>query len=126
MQSVFITLVALWALLDIESFMWVTGPKTDIWLVKTVSVLGLCVGITLLASYFYREITRPVLCLTLCTPLGFTFLDVYYYLQGTIKWTYLIDAGLQLIILIGYVIILSRPGTNNFLKKSDRQIQGRS
>lgn len=38
-QGLYYLLTSLWGLLHIESFMMVTGPKFDIWLVKMVSVL---------------------------------------------------------------------------------------
>lgn len=105
-QGLFIVITALWALLNVESFMQVTGPKTDIWLVKTVATLGLCVGSALLISWFYKEEARSILFLALSISAGFAFLDIYYYLKGTIIWTYLIDAVLQIIFLFGYGIIL--------------------
>lgn len=44
-QGAYTSLTALWGLIDIDSFMAVTGPKNDIWLVKTVSVVLLAIGI---------------------------------------------------------------------------------
>ena len=38
-QGAFYAATGLWALVDLGSFMAVTGPKTDHWLVKTVGIL---------------------------------------------------------------------------------------
>lgn len=38
-QATYIFLTALWPLVHLESFMAVTGYKTDVWLVKTVGAL---------------------------------------------------------------------------------------
>jgi hypothetical protein len=107
-QGIFILVTSLWALLHIESFMWVTGPKTDIWLVKTVAVMGICVSVTLLISCSYKEAAKSVVWLALSVPLGFAALDTYYYLKKTIIWVYLIDASLQVIFLIAYLVLFLR------------------
>jgi hypothetical protein len=45
-QGWFYLLTGLWAILDIDSFQRVTGPKVDLWLVKTVGVLVIVIGAT--------------------------------------------------------------------------------
>ena len=40
----------IWPILDIRGFMAVTGPKTDLWLVRTVGVLLVVIGVTLLRA----------------------------------------------------------------------------
>lgn len=39
LQGLYYSISGIWPLLSIDTFMAVTGPKTDIWLVKTVGVL---------------------------------------------------------------------------------------
>jgi len=39
--------IGIWSLVSIGSFQKVTGPKTDVWLVKTVGVLVIGVGAAL-------------------------------------------------------------------------------
>lgn len=58
-QGLYLLFTALWALIDIDSFMRLTGPKTDIWLVKTVSVLLLAIGLGFIAQVFVN--TNPCL-----------------------------------------------------------------
>jgi hypothetical protein len=50
-QTIYYLLTAIWPLADIESFMLVTGRKTDIWLVKTVSVLLLAVVFSFVTNF---------------------------------------------------------------------------
>jgi hypothetical protein len=47
-QSVYMLLTGIWPLVHIESFMVVTGPKADIWLVKTVGAMLIPIALTLL------------------------------------------------------------------------------
>jgi hypothetical protein len=45
--------------------MKVTGPKTDIWLVKTVTVLIVVISLSLLSVVKSKERTMPVILLPL-------------------------------------------------------------
>ena len=38
-QGIFYVVTGLWPLIHMPSFLQVTGPKTDLWLVRTVGVL---------------------------------------------------------------------------------------
>jgi len=42
LQGLYWLVTGLWGLIDVHSFMKVTGPKTDIWLVKTVECAYSC------------------------------------------------------------------------------------
>lgn len=53
-QGVYTALTTLWGLVDIDSFMAVTAPKTDVWLVKTVSAVLLALGLTLITHALVR------------------------------------------------------------------------
>ena len=46
-QAAFYVLTGTWPLINLESFEWVTGPKTDDWLVYTVGLLIVAIGLTL-------------------------------------------------------------------------------
>src|SRR5436853_7459331 len=43
-QGVFYVLTGVWPLLDIGSFQAVTGPKVELWLVRTVGMLVIVIG----------------------------------------------------------------------------------
>src|SRR4051812_33045349 len=43
-QALFYAATGVWSLLGIRSFQKVTGPKTDVWLVKTVGALVTVIG----------------------------------------------------------------------------------
>ena len=49
-QAGYYLLTALWPLFHMDSFLKVTGPKTDLWLVKTVSVLLVAIGLSFISS----------------------------------------------------------------------------
>lgn len=127
-QGAYYLLTGLWAVIDIDSFKRVTGPKDDVWLVKMVGLLAASAALTLLyhALQVYRA-GRPggakgngfpsfggACLLGLSTAFSFLAIDVYYVLVGVIPPVYLVDAVIE-VILIGWWIIhlqeLSRTGT---------------
>jgi hypothetical protein len=98
-QSIYYIFTGLWAQVDIASFMWVTGPKTDIWLVKTVGVLIIIIGIVLLIARIRKQYTYEIIVLAMGTAFGLTFIDVYYVSIGRISPIYLLDAVAELALL---------------------------
>lgn len=91
-QGAFYVLTGLWALVDIESFEAVTGPKTDDWLVKTVGVLVTVIGAVLLLAARRRRISPEIALLAAGSALGLASIDVIYVLSGVIAPIYLLDA----------------------------------
>src|SRR5437763_10359912 len=85
-QGVYTLLTALWGLVDIDSFMAVTGPKTDIWLVKTVSVLLLPVVLVLFSGLQERMPLWPVAFCGGLTALGLACVEYYYAAERRISW----------------------------------------
>jgi hypothetical protein len=98
-QSAYYLLTGLWALVHIRSFMWVTGPKTDIWLVKTVGVLVLVIGTALLVARIREHYSLEIIILAIGAALGLTLIDIYYVLDGRISPIYLLDAVVELMLV---------------------------
>jgi hypothetical protein len=105
-QGSYILLTALWALIDIESFMVVSGPKTDTWLVKTVAILLLPISVCFFSNIFLKVHPLPVMLVAITTSAGLAFIDFYYTANHTIKWVYAIDGILQIIFLMGWIYLL--------------------
>jgi hypothetical protein len=101
-QGIYYIVTGLWPVVHISSFMSVTGPKTDIWLVKMVGLLTTAIAITLLSSYKNSSYTTKFLSIT--SALAYFSIDVFYYLNGTISAVYLVDAGIEVLIIL-FVLI---------------------
>lgn len=106
-QGGYFLLTGLWPILDIESFMLVTGPKFDIWLVHTVGALAASVGAGLLYAAAQRQITFPVVVVAGATALSFMLIDIIYVSRQVILPVYLLDAGVELLFLLGWVMALA-------------------
>src|SRR5690606_23243628 len=99
-QSIYYLLTGLWGLLHIESFMAVTGPKFDIWLVKMVSVLIIVVSLVLLLSGYRKKVTLEIIVLAIGSAIGFIAIDVYYVSIDRIDEVYLLDALAEAMLII--------------------------
>ncbi len=93
-QGIYYLITGIWPMLHMESFMAVTGPKTDLWLVRMVALLSVSIGSTILAQK-----NGPYL-LHFTTALSFIAIDCYYALNDTIWDVYLADAFAQVLIIV--------------------------
>lgn len=105
-QGIYTLLTALWALVDINSFMEVTGPKSDTWLVKNVAVLLIPIGICFIAGLYLKSESLIVILVGITSSAGLAFIDFYYTTRGTIKWIYLVDGYLQILFSLLWIFLL--------------------
>lgn len=94
-QGVFYLATGIWALVDLDSFMAVTGPKADHWLVKTVGALVAVIGAVLLSAARSRRVTDEIVLLGIGCALALAAIDVYYVSIGRISSIYLLDAAAE-------------------------------
>lgn len=95
-QSVHYLLTGLWPLVHVNSFMEVTGYRTDLWLVKTVSVLTVAIAIAFIVDLWSKESSTAIAILSVIAAMGFLGIDLYYCLTDEIHPIYLVDAVVQL------------------------------
>ena len=105
-QGVYILITAIWPLVNIESFVQVTGPKTDIWLVKTVGALLIPIAISLLLHLFLPIDHLVAFILGSLTSAAFISVDCYYALNDVISDIYLADAAIQVVFITWWIYIL--------------------
>jgi hypothetical protein len=91
-QGAYFVATGLWALVDLDSFERVTGPKTDKWLVKTVGVLVTVIGGALIGAASRRRVTAETVGLAAGAAIGLGAIDVVYATRGRISRIYLADA----------------------------------
>lgn len=104
-QGSYFLLTSLWALIDIKSFMEVSGYKTDQWLVKTVAVLITSIALCMFAALFTKKESLPVNVLGISSSAGLATIDFYYVANGTIKWVYAADGVLEVLFLCTWIFI---------------------
>jgi hypothetical protein len=104
-QGIYYLVTGVWPLLSIDTFEALTGPKTDDWLVQTVGVLAACIGATLLFGCWKRSLSRETLFLSAVSAVGFLGVDVIFVSLGIISRIYLLDAAIQLVLLMSSLVI---------------------
>jgi hypothetical protein len=83
-----------------RSFIWVTGPKVDYWLVRCLALMIISSGIIFaLPIISAAPPSQEVLLLAMLNAFSLLMIDVYYSLKGRISKIYLGDGLLQFIFL---------------------------
>lgn len=101
-QAVYFGLTGLWALVSIRTFQMVTGPKTDLWLAKTVGTLvGVIGGVLGLAASRQRVGPESVL-LGVGSAASLGAIDLIYVARRRIARIYLLDALAELLLIAAW------------------------
>ena len=98
-QGAYFLATGAWALLHLPSFLFVTGPKNDLWLVQTVGVLVAAIGLALLLAAGRDRVTLETRVLAVTSALGLAAVETWYALAGSIRGVYLLDALLELALI---------------------------
>ncbi len=109
-QGVYYVVTGLWAIVSIYTFQIVTGPKTDLWLVRTVAVLVLVSGAVFLLAALRRRISLEIVVLAVGNAVGLLFIDVIYVSAGTISPIYLLDAVAEFALAAAWLYGWQRKG----------------
>jgi hypothetical protein len=103
-QGVFYLATGIWPLIDIDSFQAVTGPKMDLWLVRTVGVLVAVIGAVLVTAARRQRLSAEIMLLAVGSALGLAAIDIIYVLSGTISPIYLADAVAEIGLVAGWIL----------------------
>jgi hypothetical protein len=95
-QGAFYVATGVWPLIDIDSFQAVTGPKVDLWLVRTVGVLVTVIGAVLIVAGRRSALGSEIALLAVGSALGLAAIDTIHVLSGTISPIYLSDTVVEL------------------------------
>ncbi|WP_224995588.1 hypothetical protein [Cesiribacter sp. SM1] len=123
LQGIFWAATGIWPMIHLPSFLWVTGPKEDIWLLYTVSVLILVIGLLLSVAGFRKTVTLEIKWLGIGGALGLTAIDIIYSTRDVIADIYRYDAVAETIIILLWLWA----GTNGMarLLKNDSSVTTR-
>jgi hypothetical protein len=95
-------LTGLWPVLHLHSFLYVTGPKTDLWLVRVVGALVAVVGGVLLAAGLRENTTPEIIGLAVGGASVLMLADLWFVAEQTIAPIYLMDALVEFGLLAGW------------------------
>ncbi len=103
LQGSYYVLSGVWPLLHLRSFLRVTGPKTDVWLVRTIGSLIALIGGTLVMAAVQDRFVPALLLLGAGSCAVLATVDVVFVLRRTISRVYLLDAVPELGLLACWI-----------------------
>ncbi|MFT2011254.1 hypothetical protein ACMA1I_21465 [Pontibacter sp. 13R65] len=103
LQGIYWTVTGVWPLVHMPSFIWVSGPKEDLWLVRTVGLLLTVIGAVLLAAGLHRRVTAEIKWLGVGGAASMAFIDFYYALNDVIWNIYMLDGVAELFLIALWV-----------------------
>jgi hypothetical protein len=101
-QGLYYLATGVWPLVSLRTFMAVTGPKVDGWLVNAVGLLVGVTGVVCLLSAWLGRFTPEVTVLAVGNALALTSIDVYYVAVGRIPKIYLADVVPEVLLISGW------------------------
>lgn len=105
-HGLYFLLTGIWPVIHMSSFLAVTGPKMDLWLVRTVGMLVFFIGAGLLGAAAKKEITFPLILVVFGSSISLMFIDIIYVWQNVIPPIYLLDAIAELVLVGCWVVFL--------------------
>lgn len=104
-HAAYLAVTGIWPLVHMRSFLAVTGPKQDLWLVHAAGVLIAAIACPIAVAAWRECITVEVFLLAVLSSLGLATIDVVYVARGTLRKVYLADASAQVLFLGGWLFI---------------------
>lgn len=105
-QGIFYVLTGMWPIVSIESFQLVTGPKHDLWLVKTVGAILSVIGTTLIIAGIRQEPMLSTAVLAIGSAVVLAGVDIIYFKKRIIAAIYLLDALTEFLLIAWWTTIL--------------------
>jgi hypothetical protein len=108
-QAAYFLLTGVWPVMHVRSFLAVTGPKRDLWLVKTVGLLIAVEGAAIGVAAYGRAVTPPVILLAIGGAVVLLAIDVVYVAKRVIGRVYLADALVEAVLIAAWAACLATP-----------------
>ena len=108
LQAIYYVITGIWPLVGIRSFQVLTGPKTDLWLVKAVAGLVAAVGAGVTAAGLRQRVTPEIALIGAGSGVALASVDVVYVAKRRISPVYLLDALGELVIIAGWIVAARR------------------
>jgi hypothetical protein len=102
-QAIYYVVTGIMPFVSMRLFLLITGPKTDLWLVKTVGAVIAVIGGVIGAAGSRRRVTPEVQALGIGSASSLMLIDVWYAARGRISKVYLLDAVANGLLISGWI-----------------------
>jgi hypothetical protein len=106
-QGIYFFVTGVWPLISMRTFLMVTGPKTDLWLVKTVGVILAVIGMVLIVAQVNAETNTSIIILAIGSGLGLAIVEFIYVAKRVISPIYLGDAFAEIVLIAWWVLSIA-------------------
>jgi hypothetical protein len=110
-QGLYYLVTGVWPLVSMDTFLAITGPKTDLWLVDTVGVLIAVIALALLLAAVRRHAPAEVVLLALASAVALAGVDVIFTSLRVIPPVYLLDAVAEVVLIAWWLLALAVAGS---------------
>ena len=102
-QGIYFLSTGVWPIFSMRTFLKITGPKTDLWLVKTIGLLLAVIGGVLIIADVRGEINLSVTLVAIGSALSLAIVEIVYVTKRVISPIYLGDAAVEMILVAGWI-----------------------
>lgn len=106
-QGIYFFVTGIWPLLSMKTFLKVTGPKTELWLVKTVGMILAVIGAVLVLAQINAEVNTSIIVLAIGSAISLAIVEFIYVAKRVISPIYLGDAVAELILIAWWVLSIA-------------------
>jgi hypothetical protein len=107
-HSAYYAVTGVWPVLEIDSFMAITGRKYDVWVVRTVGALLATTGLVIGWAAKRKRISPELALVAIGQAAVLAIVDVVYVSAGRISPIYLGDLVPELLLIAGWIIWFPR------------------
>jgi hypothetical protein len=105
-QGFFCLVIGLWPVVDFPSFLAVTGQKLQPWPLGLAGLLLASIGASMIISAIRRDIAFEVYTIGLMTALSLAATDIFFVIERSIPFIYLLDAVAELLFVTLWVFAI--------------------
>lgn len=104
-QAVYFLVTGIWPIVHLRSFMAVTGPKIDKWLVKTVGAIVTVIGVVIGIAALRGTVGIEIFALAAGSAAALGAVDAIYVVKRVIPRIYLADAVAEALLIVAWLIL---------------------
>ena len=105
-QGVYFLITGVWPLVHMDSFQKVTGPKTDLWLVRTTGILITIIGAGLIVAGINDQLSPGLILIAMASAGGLMGIELFYVLKKVISPVYVMDAIVEFGLILWWALAL--------------------
>ncbi|MFL5730321.1 MAG: hypothetical protein ACJ75J_12615 [Cytophagaceae bacterium] len=117
-HSMYFMAIGIWPVIDLNSFVFFTGPKTDIWMAKALGLLMTLTGILVISATIRNKLIMELILLIIFSAAVLAGVEFYYGWNDLIPEIYLLDATAEFFfILCWLLLLLTKPRTKKAISQ---------